>query len=128
MKILYLGPENGTALHRILAFRRLGHQVTSLNSFGALKRTPFPFRIVGQWVHKTGVLGFENIVKRYVVAQTKGQSFDMVFVDHGELLGAATIKELRRIGKIVVNYNQDNPYVPRDGLKLAPVFEGVAVL
>ena len=117
MKILYVGPEDGTSLQRGLAFRRLGHDVTSLDPFRALESAPFPTHLTHIWVFKAGVFGFENIVKRYVVAQTNGETFDMIFVDAGELLGPATIEELRRIGKIVVNYNQDNPYVPRDGLR-----------
>jgi spore maturation protein CgeB len=117
MKILYLGRKDGTSLQRILAFRRLGHDVTSLDSFGALESAPFPTHLTRKWVFKAGVFGFEHVVERYVVAQTKGETFDMVFVDHGELLGPAAIEELRKIGKIVVNYNQDNPYVPRDGLR-----------
>ena len=132
MKILYLGPEDGTSLQRILAFRRLGHDVTSLDSFGALESAPFPNHLTRKWVFKAGVFGFEHVVEWYVVAQTKGETFDMVFVDHGELLGPATIEELRKIGKIVVNYNQDNPYVPRDGLrwrlflKALPLYDLVA--
>jgi len=63
------------------------------------------------------VLGFVGVVDRYVLAQVEGGAFDLVFVDSGELLGPAAIGELKKRGMIVVNYNQDNPYVARDGLK-----------
>lgn len=113
MKILYIGPRSGTAEHRIHALERLGHQVTVVDADGAL-----PFRrFVDIWCFHTGSFGLNWFIKRYILSQVKGLTFDLVFVDHGEEIGPATVVAFRKIAKLVVNYNQDNPYVPRDGLR-----------
>lgn len=113
MKILYLGPRSGTAEHRICAFERLGHQVTVVDADGAL-----PFRrLVDPWCFHTGSFGVGWFIKHYILSQIQGATFDLVFVDHGEEISPSTLKALKKIGKIVANYNQDNPYVARDGLR-----------
>jgi spore maturation protein CgeB len=117
MKILYLGPERGTALQRILALRRMGHEVTPLDSTKAMQNLILPFSLVNAWAIRTGALGLGGVFRRYVRSQVKAASFDFVFVDHGPFLDPGAIGELRKAGGIVVNYNQDNPYVARDGLK-----------
>lgn len=117
MKILYLGPAQGTSIQRASALRRLSHEVKIVDSYLALENIGLPGKWARGWAFKAGAFGFADVVRQYVAGQVRGQMFDLVFVDHGELLGPATIEELRKIGKIVVNYNQDNPYVPRDGLR-----------
>jgi spore maturation protein CgeB len=117
MKILYLGHENGTALQRILALRRLGHDVTVIDSNRAMQNLILPFLLINGWAVRTGALGLGGVFQRYVRSQVKGAAFDLVFVDSGVFLGPATIRELKKTGGIVVNYNPDNPYVPRDGLR-----------
>jgi spore maturation protein CgeB len=117
MKILYLGPERGTALQRILALRRMGHEVTPLDSTKAMQNLILPFPLISACAVRTGALGLGGVFQRYVRSQVKGGCFDLVFVDHGPFLNPAAIGELRNAGGIVVNYNQDNPYVTRDGLK-----------
>ena len=117
MKILYLGHESGTALQRILALRRLGHDVAVIDPDMAIKYLAVPFVLINAWAVRTGAFGLAGVFQHYVRSQMKGASFDLAFVDHGFFLGPATIKDLRKAGKIVVNFNQDNPYVQRDGLK-----------
>jgi spore maturation protein CgeB len=117
MKILFIGPELGTSLQRLSALRRLGHDVTVVDSYKAVDRLKLPPALLNLWIFKAGVFGLGALIRRYVLSQVKGVSFDFVLVDSGELLGAATIIELKKAGRVVANYNQDNPYVPRDGLK-----------
>lgn len=117
MKILYVGPEQGTSLHRLEALRRLGHDVQAVDSYKALENLGLPASLVNRWIYKTGALGFDAIVTRHVMSHAKGAEVDLVFVDSGELLCPAAVIALKQAGKIIVNYNQDNPYVPRDGLK-----------
>lgn len=111
MKILYIAPEIGTAKQRIFALRRLGHQVTVVDPF---KGVP-PVKLIGIWIYHTGVLGFAWLIKRYILSQVGDAVFDLVFIDHGELVSPSALVALKKLGKVVVNYNQDNPYVPRDG-------------
>lgn len=129
MNILYIGRNSGTAIQRIEALRRLGHKVTLIDARGALENLVVPFALVSAWGVKTGALGLDGLVRRYLAAQANGATFDLVFVDHGELLGPASVNELKKLGRIVINYNQDNPYVPRDGhkwrqfLKVLPLYD-----
>jgi spore maturation protein CgeB len=113
MKLLYIGPEIGTAIQRIFALRRLGYVVTVVDPFMAIPR----LSLVGKWIYHTGVLGFAWLIKRYILSKVGSATFDLVIVDHGELLSPSTIIALKKLGGVVVNYNQDNPYVPRDGYR-----------
>lgn len=125
MKILYIGPEIGTAIQRIFALRRLGHDVTVVDPFLAIP----PFKLVGMWIYHTGVFGFAWLIERYILSKVANATFDLVIVDHGELVSPSAVVALKKLGKIVVNYNQDNPYVPRDGhrwrlfLKALPFYD-----
>ena len=125
MRILYIGPELGTSRDRLAALRRLGHDVTVVNSYKALEKLGLPRALLSRWIFKAGAFGLGGTVRRYVLSQVKGATFDLVFVDSGELLDPATIMALKQIGGIVVNYNPDNPYVPRDGLKWRIFFKAL---
>ncbi|WOJ89107.1 glycosyltransferase [Methylocapsa polymorpha] len=109
--ILYIGPWAGTAEQRIRAFQRLGHEVTVVDPDSADPS----IKLLDFWKFHTGALGLSWLYKNYILSKVKGEIFDFVFVDHGELIGPAAVAALKKIGKIVVNYNQDNPYVARDG-------------
>jgi len=128
LKILYLGPRSGTAEQRICAFQRLGHQVTVVDPDHALLQN----RFMDSWSFRTGAFGINWFVKRYILAQVRGATFDLVFVDHGVEISPSTIVALKKIGGVVANYNQDNPYVARDGwryrlfLKALPVYDLIA--
>lgn len=127
-KILYLGRLTGTAIQRIRALERLGHHVTAVNPDMAIDR----MNLLGIWNFHTGVLGLSWYYKNYILSQIKGMTFDFVMVDHGELIGPATLAALKNVAKVVVNYNQDNPYVARDGrkwrlfLKALPLYDLIA--
>ncbi len=132
MKILYSGPEQGTAIQRINALRRLGHQVTVVDAQKGMRLGFLPEFLIEAWVFKTGALGFGGLIERYVFDQIKDSTFDVILVDHGEHLNASTIARFKKIAKVVLNYNQDNPYVSRDGrrwrtfLKALPFYDLVA--
>ncbi len=117
MKILYLGPNKGTSIQRIHALRRLGHEVTALDPNKALGTIGLPPGLVRRWAMRTGAFGLAGVIRRYVRSQVTGAVFDLVFIDHGFFVGPGAMRELKKVGTAVVNYNQDNPYVARDGLK-----------
>ncbi len=115
MKILYIGPETGTAVQRINAFRRLGHEVRSLDPWEPVDSLPIvPERLTDAWVVRTGALGLGGLVENWMFRQIGDATYDVVFVDHGELVNASCVKRLKKVARAVVNYNQDNPYVSRD--------------
>ncbi|ACK49954.1 hypothetical protein Msil_0985 [Methylocella silvestris BL2] len=117
MKILYLGPEEGTAIQRIDAFRRLGHDVFVADVGLPLDSLPAPMALTDAWIFRTGCLGLDWIAERWLFQHIADKTFDVAFVDHGDLVNASSVRRLKKIAKVVVNYNQDNPYVPRDGRK-----------
>jgi spore maturation protein CgeB len=111
--ILYVGPASGTCLTRLEALRRLGHRPMLLDPSRAL---PAGF-IADTWTFKTGAFALGGLVEAYIAGEVAGKSFDLVYVDGGELISPRGVRLLRRAGGRVVNYNPDNPYVTRDGLK-----------
>ena len=115
MKLLYVGPENGTSRQRLAALRRLGHTVRVIDSYAALAAAPPG--LTALWIFKTGGFALDAAIRRHLRKNMRGEQFDLVLVDSGELLGPAAVEDLRKAGRIVVNYNPDNPYVARDGLK-----------
>ncbi|WP_198031822.1 glycosyltransferase [Bradyrhizobium sp. Ec3.3] len=54
-------------------------------------------------------------IRRYVNDAIVDDSFDLIWVDHGDLCSRKLIRDLRRYRTPIVNYCQDNPYVSRDG-------------
>jgi spore maturation protein CgeB len=115
MKIVYLGPTEGTAIQRIKSLGRLGHDVTVVDPHLGRFVPLIPERLIDAWCFRTGAIGIEWLVERYVFKQIGDSIFDVAFVDHGDLLNASAVAHLKKIAKVVVNYNQDNPYVSRDG-------------
>jgi len=111
MDILYVGLDGGTSGQRIAALRRLGHRVTVFDQYRAYPDNKF-FRY---WHMKTALLGLDWLVERYMLSKMRGMSFELVFVDHGDLISPKVIQAFRQAGKVVVNYNQDDPYSDRDG-------------
>jgi hypothetical protein len=107
MKILYLGSNAGTCRHRCDALRRLGHAVVTVDPWDALGR----HRLMESWVANTGAIGCEGIVQSFVRSRIADARFDLVLVDSGELIGANLVTDLSKRAAIVVNFNQDNPYV-----------------
>lgn len=123
MRILYIGPEIGTSIQRIRALERLGHQVTVIDPEKA-----FPSNaLTGYWNFHTGYLGFEWLIKHYVLGQARKATFDLILVDHGESLSPSTLMALKRAGKPLLNYNQDNPYVSSDGRRWRLFLKGVPI-
>ena len=114
LEILYVGPDEGTSRHRFEALRRLGHGVLMVDPFEAVSSSSY----VRSWIFHTGALGLERAVRSYVTDRVAKQRFDLVLVDHGELVGPALVEHLKTCAPAVVNFNQDNPYVARRRFRL----------
>lgn len=111
MRILYLGLARGTSLQRANAMRRLGHDVHVVDdeAFGAKGRLAFRL----EW--ETAGLLSQRRVERQIFEKAGPGPYDVVWVDHGRLIGPGIVESLRkRFGAPVANYNADDPYGPRD--------------
>ena len=114
MKILYLGRLSGTCLDRADALRRLGHELLHIDVRTLMPRTVWVDRVT--W--RLGGGWFSPWVNRGLRCQVGDQSFDLAYVDGGEWIEASTIELLRKHVPLVVNYNIDDPFGPRDGARL----------
>ena len=111
MKVLYLGVETGTSGHRLNALRRLGHDVHVVNPFAVLPKVP----LKGVWLRHLGSVGLASLIRKRILKRLAGQGdFDVVWVDHGALISRELVKDLKRFGKRVLNYNVDDPFGSRD--------------
>ncbi len=130
MRILYLGDDNGTSRHRADALVRLGHEVRLINPAQFLPVKKY----MGIWIFKTGGLFLSGIVKRCVLKMTSGDSFDLVWVDSGVLIGPELVRALRKRFRAVINYNIDDPFGPRDGrrwrlyIRAVPIYDLIVVM
>jgi hypothetical protein len=89
----------------------LGHDVCTFRPIDAVR-----WNSLNRAIHYR--LGFRLVVgrvRKYLLDRIKSiPPFDLVWVDSGELVGSALLKDLRRTGAILVNYNSDDPTGRRD--------------
>jgi hypothetical protein len=121
LKVLYLGAETGTCLDRAAALRRLGHEVMHVDPRGTLPRTVWVdraiWRLGGHWFSPRVRAGLRSKLRRV--------RFDLCHVDGGELITPAVIDELRCHAPVIVNYNIDDPFGGRDGVRWAAYLRSV---
>lgn len=109
MRILFLGGGFFYDL-QVGAMARNGHRVTQIDPNYPWSRNWLTWR----WVYETGGIGLENLVEARVLRCVKNESFDLIWVGGGHLVGPALLRRLRNHAPILLNYNPDNPYVARD--------------
>ena len=114
-RILYLGPKSGTCLDRANAYRRLGHDVHHLDTRKLLPGTVWVDRAT--W--RVGGEIFAPWVHRGLARELAGRQYDVCHVDNGEWITPGVIEQLRRNAPIVINYNIDDPFGPRDGQRFS---------
>ena len=112
LRILYLGCDHGTSGHRAAAMRRLGHEVTILDPDSLIPAN----RSVARWKRYTGAIGLAEVVRRRVVQAVGEGGFDLAWVDHGDLISPALVRELKARIPRVLCYNIDDPFGGRDKL------------
>lgn len=115
MKILFVGPDSGTSLHRFRALRELGHETHLIDPRRLLPRTNLIDRV--EWkLHPAPLAAW---VRPRLLATLQQAHFDLAFIDSGSLVDAKLVRELRRRCGCVVNFNHDDPFGPRDGPRFA---------
>lgn len=115
MKILYLGRDSGTSRHRKHALVRLGHAVTSLDPQAMVPSN----RITSLWEWRAGAIGLSGIIRRRLLRALDGPSiaardFDLAWVDHGSLVDARLVQELKARARSVLCYTIDDPFGDRE--------------
>jgi spore maturation protein CgeB len=113
ISILYVGADSGTSQQRCRALQRLGHRVSLLDPGQLISNN----RILTSWIHHTGALGVDRLVRKRLLRQLGDSQHDLAWVDLGHLVNPDLVVDLRkRCGK-VINYNVDDPFGARDGLR-----------
>lgn len=114
LRILYLGVDDGTSSHRAQAIRRLGHDVEILDSWSFLPKNQLTHRVLGKLIYEGGAGVLELYIRPLLSRAIKGRSYDIVWVDQGDLLGPSTVKRLKELAPFVLNYNVDDPFPSGD--------------
>ena len=114
MRILYLGRQSGTCLDRADALRRLGHELLHIDVRLLMPKTVWVDRVT--W--RLGGGWFSPWINNGLRTRIADQTFDLCYVDGGEWIPGSTIELLRKHAPLVVNYNIDDPFGPRDGARL----------
>lgn len=111
MKILYaasLSP-NDSALYRLWALERLGHQVLSLNSIPYAPSNPTVRRVVFRLVMGPHV----DRLNRDIIEMAERERPDLLWADKMLWMKPQTLDHLRSLGITTVSYMIDNPFGPR---------------
>ena len=111
MRVLFIGKSVGQPLLMQKAMMRRGHSVVPVDPYAVLRDN----RLLTYWSWHTGALGLSKLVCRHLASEIGHSSFDVAFVDCGEMLSPAAIRILRAHAPIVALFNRDNPFAPRDG-------------
>jgi hypothetical protein len=113
MKILYLGEDgnHSSSLDRARALMRLGHSVNVVNPQRAIPAS----RLLSALHYRTGFRFCRRRVANFVLSAAGNRQFEVVWTDGGRALGPSVLREFRRRGSRLVNYNLDDPFGGRDG-------------
>jgi spore maturation protein CgeB len=121
LKILFLGANGYNALKRANALKRLGHDVMHLDPYSLI-----PFReFVGRLIYYGGASVIESYLKKKINHLLNKCSFDVTFVDNGELVGRNVLSVLRKVSHLIISYNNDDPFGGRDKKKWRLYLESV---
>lgn len=111
MKILYasgLSP-NDSALYRLWALERLGHQVVSFNSYAYDPGNPLVRNLCRRFV----VGPIVSRLNRDLLAAAQREKPDVVWADKLLSMHPTTLDRLRAMGILTVSYMIDNPFGTR---------------
>ncbi|WIW47823.1 glycosyltransferase [Bradyrhizobium sp. 62B] len=97
-------------MQRANAFRRLGHDVFQIDPEEHLR---FP-GLTKAWIYHLGGLGLDSLVASQTERQIGTATFDIAWIDPGDLVGPRTATILRNRCTKLVSLNLDNPFVSRD--------------
>lgn len=111
MRVLFIGKSTGQPLLMQKAMIRRGHEVIAVDPYAVLRNNKF----LTYFAWHTGALGFSGLVRAHLRKQLGTQTFDIAFVDNGDMIGPSVVELLKKSARRVVLFNRDNPFVERDG-------------
>jgi hypothetical protein len=115
MRVLFIGADHtsSTSRHRAEAFRRLGHEVLQLDPLRAF--APRLRGNAGRFHYHTGYTLLRRAVFEWLTNEIDDAlEYDLCWVDGGEMLGAESVRHLRkRCGRVIL-FNHDDPTGRRD--------------
>jgi spore maturation protein CgeB len=121
LHVLFLGANGGNSLKRAHALKRLGHEVMPIDPYSL-----FPFKnFIGRLIYYAGAPLIERYLKKRLALIIQNCSFDVTFVDNGELIGREVLGVLRKVSPLIINYNNDDPFGPRDKKKWRLYLEAI---
>jgi spore maturation protein CgeB len=111
MKILYVAnlSPNDSALYRLWALERLGHQVVPLDYLNYESTSPIVHRIVYRLAMGPHVERFN----RDLIAMAEREKPDLLWADKILWMKPSALDHLRSLGIILVSYMIDNPFGTR---------------
>lgn len=106
MRITYVGTNAGTSQHRVQALERLGNNVHVIDPFEYMA----PWEWASRLVVKTGGFGAGLYAYTTIAREVARTKPDLIWVDHGAVLGPSLINSFRATGAPVLNYMIDNAW------------------
>ena len=101
---------HGTAIHRLAALRRLGHEVDTFDSDQAWSGGGR----LSRWVRFRTLSGPRvSRANARLAEMATGGGYDMAWLDKPIFVAADTVRRLTDAGVLTVEYNPDNPFGPR---------------
>ena len=127
-RIFYIGNSDSgsTSRHRADALIRLGHEVVIADPYLALKdKLENPW--LGAFHYRTGFRFLQAAMERWIKLKISAlDSFNIAWVDSGELLGAEAVRLLNASGVFTVLFNHDDPAGGRDGRRFESLVKAIA--
>jgi len=116
VKILYVAPVNfgGTALQRMEALRRLGHEVDAVdtNALDPRAEATLRYRVLNRVGSPPDLAGANAAVRK----RARDRPYDVLWVDKGRIVTPATLREVRRVlpRALQLSYSPDDMMNPRN--------------
>jgi hypothetical protein len=116
LKILYVGPldERASCLYRMWALERAGQVVIPLDTSPFFQHNPgLAWKVQFRLATRLGMGPAVKGLNRRVLEMAREHRPDVMWADKPVFLQPATLKALRAMGILTVNYTIDNPFGPR---------------
>ena len=112
--ILVLGEDYGTSRHRADTLRRLGHKAEVIDPWMFLPQQPFLKKVLRKLACELGPGWMEPYVRRRLLTVLGSRTFDVIWSNQCELIGARTLSALKRYSQWSLAYVNDDPFGRRD--------------
>ncbi|WP_083326011.1 CgeB family protein [Hymenobacter coccineus] len=125
--VLYIGDSNlgSTSGHRANALKRLQHNVNIQDPY-QIFANQLNSRLMSPIHYRTGYRLLQRSMVQWIIDLVSATPKpDVIWVDSGELLGLACLKELRKFGCPIILYNVDDPTGKRDGRRFDSLINSI---